>query len=356
MQKLIATIFIVSLYSLSIATHAADNEDDTGLYAFIGADFGFGKASEDNAESRSGLHAAVKGLFSYYKPSHIFDLGAGWFYNEMDNDTVTTRTKSAFIEGSFRFRLGKNWSIGPVVMAALANDNSFSTNVKKNGSEFFLGARLEYEPQVFKINKVRLNATLQKDITIDNRGVTLFTVGLQFGFPFSDQKVKVVEKVKVVKKVRVVNKVVYKEKYVPRIVKVSNSRLKATFDRGSGFFFKTGSDLANKRMVSYIERLSYFLKKYNTEWKKIEVSGHTDDVGAMKYNIDLSRRRANRVRSILINNGIDASRIITKAYGPTKPLDKRKTKAARAKNRRVEVEFSGVKSMRSFQEGLSVIQ
>lgn len=355
MQKFSAIIFIVLSYSFSAAVYA-DKNDDTGLYAFIGADFGFGSASEDNVESRSGLHAAVKGLFSYYKPSHIFDLGAGWFYNEMDNDTVTTRTKSAFLEGSARLRLGQNWSFGPVVMAALANDNSFSTTVRKNSSEFFLGARLEYEPEVFKINKVRLNATLQKDITIDNRGVTLFTVGLQFGFPFNDQKVKVVKKVKVVEKVKVVNKVVYKEKHIPRIVRMSNSKLKATFDRGAGFYFKSGSDLANKKMVSYLERLSFFLKKYSTEWKKIEVSGHTDDTGGFKFNMKLSKRRAGRVRSILINNGIPASRIVTKAFGPTRPLDKRKTKAARAKNRRVEVVFNGVKNMTSFQEGLSVIQ
>jgi outer membrane protein OmpA-like peptidoglycan-associated protein len=326
----------------------ADINNDDGLYGFAGVDLGFANVNEDNLEKRSGIHAQIKADLSYYQPSMVFDFGFGWFYNEVDNASVTTRTKSAFLEASARYRLNKKWNIGPIITAPIANDNSFASATQKNSSETFLGARVDFEPDFFRDNKVRLNAAIQRDISISERSVTFFTMGIQFGFPFKNEKVNVVNKV--------VTKVVYEKKYIPSIVKVGKNRLRATFDRGSGFFFKTGSDKANTVMVSYLERLTFFLKKYSKEWKTLEISGHTDDVGKFAYNMNLSKRRANRVRSLILSKGIPAHRLLAKWYGPKKPIDKRKTVAARARNRRVEIEFTGVKNIDSFYQGLSVIK
>lgn len=328
--------------------------NDEGLYGFAGVDLGYADVSEDSDVSRSGIHAQVKGNLSYYQTSLIFDFGVGWFYNEVSNNSVTVRTKSVFLEGSARYRLNSKWNFGPVITAPLANDNSFAVGTQKDSSETFVGARVDFEPDFFKNSKVRLNAAVQRDMTISDRSVMLYTMGIQFGFPFKDKKVNVVNKV--IYKEKVVPKVVYKEKFIPRIVKISKTRLRATFDRGSGFYFNTGSDKANKRMVEYLERLSFFLKKYSSEWKTLEISGHTDDVGKLSYNMNLSKRRAYRVKSILLLKGIPKKKIVTKWFGPKKPVDKRKTKAARAKNRRVEIEFTGVKNVDSFYQGLSVIQ
>ena len=68
----------------------------------------------------------------------------------------------------------------------------------------------------------------------------------------------------------------------------------------------------------------------------IEVQGHTDNVGKYEYNLDLSERRAQAVRTYLVNKGVPTERMTAHGYGPDRPIDDNKTKAGRAKNRRVE--------------------
>lgn len=67
---------------------------------------------------------------------------------------------------------------------------------------------------------------------------------------------------------------------------------------------------------------------------KINVAGHTDEVGSEGYNQALSERRANAVRSYLVKKGVDASRIHTFAYGEGSPKADNATEEGRALNRR----------------------
>lgn len=73
----------------------------------------------------------------------------------------------------------------------------------------------------------------------------------------------------------------------------------------------------------------------NPTWK-IEVQGHTDNVGKADYNQDLSERRANAVRNYLIKAGVPEERMTAKGYGLTMPIADNKTAAGRKENRRVE--------------------
>lgn len=70
---------------------------------------------------------------------------------------------------------------------------------------------------------------------------------------------------------------------------------------------------------------------------RVEVGGHTDDVGADAANLKLSEQRANAVRDHLVAQGIDAARITARGYGETKPVADNKTEQGRALNRRTEV-------------------
>lgn len=99
-------------------------------------------------------------------------------------------------------------------------------------------------------------------------------------------------------------------------------------------YFGFDSDVIDHKSFEELDRVVEFLKM-NPD-TKIEISGHTDNVGSKSYNLDLSRRRAKAVYSYILNKGISASRMIYIGYGDQKPLNQNQTEAEMLKNRRIE--------------------
>ena len=81
--------------------------------------------------------------------------------------------------------------------------------------------------------------------------------------------------------------------------------------------------------------LTAFLK--NSPATKVLVVGHTDNQGALDYNLDLSRRRAAAVTAALAAAGIPAARMAPQGVGMAAPLATNDTEEGRTKNRRVEL-------------------
>ncbi|HSN08941.1 MAG TPA: OmpA family protein, partial [Hanamia sp.] len=69
---------------------------------------------------------------------------------------------------------------------------------------------------------------------------------------------------------------------------------------------------------------------------KFEIDGHTDNTGDASHNLTLSQDRADAVKAQLTKMGIDGSRLTTKGFGDTKPMDSNDTPEGKANNRRVE--------------------
>ncbi len=76
------------------------------------------------------------------------------------------------------------------------------------------------------------------------------------------------------------------------------------------------------------------MKKYPNV--KLEIQGHTDNVGEEAYNITLSQERAQAVKDYMVNNGVSTTRLTTKGYGENRPLASNDTAEGRALNRRIE--------------------
>jgi OOP family OmpA-OmpF porin len=72
-------------------------------------------------------------------------------------------------------------------------------------------------------------------------------------------------------------------------------------------------------------------------------TGHTDSVGTDAYNQKLSERRAAAVKDYLVSKGVPASKITTIGKGESQPVATNKTSEGRQKNRRVDIEFKGVR-------------
>lgn len=77
----------------------------------------------------------------------------------------------------------------------------------------------------------------------------------------------------------------------------------------------------------------------------IHVVGYTDSIGTEKYNQKLSERRADSVRNYLIQDGVPADIITAEGRGKHDFVASNKTAAGRAKNRRVEVEVDGSRTV-----------
>jgi outer membrane protein OmpA-like peptidoglycan-associated protein len=71
--------------------------------------------------------------------------------------------------------------------------------------------------------------------------------------------------------------------------------------------------------------------------KEVYVVGHTDLVGTEAYNIELSSRRANHVRNLLVSSGIKSSALFVSYFGKARPLVPTKEEVPEPRNRRVEV-------------------
>jgi outer membrane protein OmpA-like peptidoglycan-associated protein len=87
--------------------------------------------------------------------------------------------------------------------------------------------------------------------------------------------------------------------------------------------------------ASNLDRLVTFLNQ-NPD-RKVEIEGHTDNVGGDDYNQGLSQRRADAVRSFLLQQGISPERIVASGKGEQRPVADNESEGGRQQNRRVEV-------------------
>jgi len=104
--------------------------------------------------------------------------------------------------------------------------------------------------------------------------------------------------------------------------------------RMNNLFFDTGKADLDPDSRPEMDRLVVLLKQYPL--MKIEIAGHTDNVGDDEYNMKLSRQRAEAVRNYLLDKKIDPARLIAKGYGESHPCADNNTEFGRSLNRRVE--------------------
>lgn len=102
--------------------------------------------------------------------------------------------------------------------------------------------------------------------------------------------------------------------------------------------FDTNSAEVRPGLYSEIDRVAGVLTQYPQNM--IRVEGHTDSKGSSEYNMDLSLRRADAVKRLLIQRGVAESRIEEVGYGETLPVATNDTEAGRQKNRRVEIKIA----------------
>jgi outer membrane protein OmpA-like peptidoglycan-associated protein len=108
----------------------------------------------------------------------------------------------------------------------------------------------------------------------------------------------------------------------------------------NNIFFDNNEYALKPASRSELDKLVELLKE--NPGLRIEISGHTDNVGTPASNLTLSNNRALAVVNYLKEQGIAANRLQAKGYGETRPVAGNNTEAERAKNRRTEVKVLGL--------------
>ncbi len=103
----------------------------------------------------------------------------------------------------------------------------------------------------------------------------------------------------------------------------------------SEILFDSGSAVLRPEAITQLEKVGDILTKYADD--RVRVEGYTDATGSTARNEELSQRRADAVRRVLLGRGVKESQITALGMGPTHPLADNKTASGRAANRRVEL-------------------
>ena len=97
--------------------------------------------------------------------------------------------------------------------------------------------------------------------------------------------------------------------------------------------FEFGSAELDDASLTYVRDLAKAL--IDNPRLRVNIIGHTDNVGSDRFNLKLSLERATALQDVLIENGVEDERIQAEGRGMREPLNKNRTEAERALNRRV---------------------
>lgn len=120
---------------------------------------------------------------------------------------------------------------------------------------------------------------------------------------------------------------------VNKVVELKNIKKGSTIALRN-IFFDSGKSTLRSESNGELDRLVKLLKEVSS--LKIEISGHTDNVGSESLNSKLSQDRAQAVVNYLVGKGIPKARLVAKGYGSTKPIASNNSSSGRQQNRRTE--------------------
>ena len=122
---------------------------------------------------------------------------------------------------------------------------------------------------------------------------------------------------------------------VARYVDDTTGTMKNVINLDHVFYVSGSSDLNSDLSKHELDNLVTLMGRFPK--LRVELAGHTDNVGDAAANMTLSVDRSSKVKTYLVEKGVSADRLVAKGYGQDQPLESNDTPEGRQKNRRTEL-------------------
>jgi len=124
-------------------------------------------------------------------------------------------------------------------------------------------------------------------------------------------------------------------KDLEKVAQVKQTENGLLVQMASDILFDVNSAVLKPEAVDQISKVGDVIAKYKDD--RVRIEGHTDSAGATAYNEDLSLKRADAVKRVLLSRGVQEPQMLVLGLGETKPVADNADPAGRSRNRRVEL-------------------
>jgi outer membrane protein OmpA-like peptidoglycan-associated protein len=127
----------------------------------------------------------------------------------------------------------------------------------------------------------------------------------------------------------------HKELEAAKVAEVKRTENGLVVQMASDILFDTGSSALKPKSIDDLGKIGDIIAKYSDD--RVKIYGYTDSEGGKAYNEELSLRRADAVKRVLVGRGVQEKQITSLGMGEAQPVATNSTSAGRSKNRRVEL-------------------
>ena len=341
-MKKTVILLAAAFLSLSYSLDAQDNKYDTNWFVGpgVGMNFGFdGQSYDDRPTSHNGAGIGVDVYFGrWFSDWGGFRAGfQGLSISDKFTDFGYKRYE--YLHGDMLVRAHRN--IVPYVHLGYARiDRSALGGGIGVAFPIYVSKRIAIVPdfkattysnriyEEYRNNpSLTLSATIGVSINLGKRakkGPEIATQPVTVVVP--EVRPQIIRDTVVVTKIQV-------ERDTVKVDNVVHDQIIATISAAA--LFDTASDVLKPQAKAELLEIVEWMNEH--PGVGIQVDGHTDSVGGMEYNMNLSLRRAQSVKNYLISCGVRPSLISTSGYGYTRPVADNTTPEGRQQNRRVEI-------------------
>ncbi len=299
-----------------------------GLWPLLGVGLG---AMDHNDQIRTGgTLTQVKFIGSYYfdNTPWVADAGIG-LHNEFlsQGGPGSDSIQSLYTELGARYQLTNKWQLGAIWNTLVDNPDRYKSNTNNLAS--FIGLQAMKEFVWADTYLVRAGGRVMTDVGISRE--TIDTVMAEIQVSFGPGAPKVVEQ-----------PAPTPQPIAPHLARQAIQTF--DFDDPGPVHFETDSTKLVHSSQVYLRRLARALADNRHLFDRVAVIGHADQRGTDKYNLKLSRRRAQTIQNTLAVAGLNMGQMRSEGRGESELLSRTMMPTALQRNRRVQLEFHGVKN------------